>query len=106
MSEVRQADVSERALKDGVRVFPNPTNQVSVRGHVLIAGSPLPMGYVRLLDPDGEFVAEVPLAADGAFTFYPTPGQWTLRLLAPGGLRADRTVSAEAGMVTEVELTL
>ena len=32
MSEVRQADVSEHALKDGVRVFPNPTNQMSVRG--------------------------------------------------------------------------
>ena len=67
---------------------------------------PLPIGYVRLLDSTGEFVAEVPLAADGAFTFYTVPGSWTVRLLAPGGLKVDRAVSAQSGVITELDLTV
>ncbi|HUC57569.1 MAG TPA: DUF1416 domain-containing protein [Streptosporangiaceae bacterium] len=90
----------------GIRLLDGPGSQVIVQGHVLVAGSPLPMGYVRLLNADGEFVAEVALGTDGAFTFYPAPGSWTVRLLAPGGLRAERTVSAQAGMITDVELAV
>jgi Protein of unknown function (DUF1416) len=107
MTEVQQAGASGHSTpQDGVRVLPGTGRQVVVRGRVMIAGSPLPLGYVRLLDSDGEFVAEVALAADGAFTFYTVEGDWTLRLLAPGGLRADRTVPAQAGMITEVDLAL
>jgi hypothetical protein len=64
----------------------------------------VPVGYARLLNPDGEFVAEVPLGADGGFRFFAATGSWTLRVLAPGGVRAERTVAASTGRVTDVEV--
>jgi len=73
---------------------------------VTSGGSPVPSGYARLLNSDGEFVAEVPLGEDGGFTFYAAPGSWTLRVLAPGGIRADQAVSAETGKITELELAV
>ncbi|HXO25449.1 MAG TPA: DUF1416 domain-containing protein, partial [Streptosporangiaceae bacterium] len=53
-----------------------------------------------------EFVAEVPLGADGGFRFFAAPGSWTLRVLAPGGLRAERSVRADYGQVTTVDVTI
>ena len=44
----------------------------------------MPVGYARLLNSDGEFVAEVPLGEDGGFRFFAAPGSWTVRVLAPG----------------------
>jgi len=70
------------------------------------SGSPVSPGYARLLNADGEFVAEVPLGDDGGFTFYAAPGDWTLRVLAPGGLRADRAVTADTGKITELDVAL
>jgi hypothetical protein len=77
-----------------------------VQGHVTSLGTPVPSGYARLLNSDGEFVAEVPLGEDGGFTFYAAPGDWTLRVLAPGGVRAERAVSASTGMITELEVAV
>jgi Protein of unknown function (DUF1416) len=51
-------------------------------------------------------VAEVPLGEDGGFRFFAAPGTWKLRVLAPGGARADRSVSAETGKVTKVEVAV
>ncbi len=65
-----------------------------------------PTGYARLLGAGDEFVAEVPLGADGGFRFFAAPGSWKLRVLAPGGARADRDVSAEYGKVTQVEVAV
>ncbi len=90
----------------GVRVTGGAGNQAVVRGHVTRAGSAVPSGYVRMLNSDGEFVAEVPLGDDGGFTFYAAPGDWTLRVLAPGGIRADRAVQAATGMITELEVAV
>jgi len=90
----------------GVKVTDGAGNQAIVQGHVTSGGSPVPTGYARLLNTDGEFVAEVPLGDDGGFTFYAAPGDWTLRVLAPGGIRADRVVSAELGKITELELAV
>lgn len=81
-------------------------NQAVVQGHVTSAGTPVPSGYARLLNSDGEFVAEVPLGEDGRFTFYAAPGDWTLRVMAPGGIRADRAVSADTGKITELEVAV
>jgi hypothetical protein len=61
-------------------------------------------GYARLLNSGGDFVAEVALGEDGGFTFYPAPGDWTLRVLAPGGAGIERQVSASSGAITEVEV--
>jgi hypothetical protein len=67
-------------------------------------GAPVPVGYARLLNSGGDFVAEVPLGEDGGFRFFAAPGEWTLRVLAPGGIRADRGVSAATGEIRELEV--
>jgi Protein of unknown function (DUF1416) len=90
----------------GVRVTAGAGNQAVLHGRVLSGGAPVGTGYARLLNPDGEFVAEVPLGEDGGFTFYAATGNWTLRVLAPGGVRAERSVSAEVGTITEVEVAV
>jgi hypothetical protein len=75
-----------------------------VEGRVLRDGSPVGTGYARLLGTGDEFVAEVPLGADGGFRFFAAPGEWTLRVLAPGGVRAERAISADIGQITRVEV--
>jgi hypothetical protein len=81
-------------------------SQAIVQGRVTQNGSALATGYARLLNSGGDFVAEVPLGDDGGFRFFAAPGSWTLRVLAPGGVRAERTVSADVGRVTELEVAV
>jgi hypothetical protein len=81
-------------------------NQAVVQGRVTQNGAALRVGYARLLNASGEFVAEVPLGADGGFRFFAAPGSWTLRVLAPGNVRAERTVSADIGKVTDLEVAV
>jgi Protein of unknown function (DUF1416) len=81
-------------------------NQAVVQGRVTQQGSPVGVGYARLLNGDGEFVAEVPLGEDGGFRFFPAPGTWTLRVLAPGGVRAERSVSAAIGEINNLEVAV
>ncbi len=81
-------------------------NQAVVEGRVVRGSAPVSTGYARLLGTGDEFVAEVPLGEDGGFRFFAAPGTWRLRVLAPGGARADRSVSAEYGKVTKVEVTV
>ncbi len=80
--------------------------QAIVQGKVSSAGGPVTSGYARLLNADGEFVAEVPLGDDGGFRFFAASGDWTLRVLAPGGIRAERAVSAQVGEIREVEVAV
>ena len=80
--------------------------QAVVEGHVTREGAPVSTGYARLLGSGDEFVAEVPLGDDGGFRFFAAPGSWTLRVLAPGGLRAEQPVQADHGQVTKVEVSL
>ena len=80
--------------------------QAVVEGRVTREGAPVATGYARLLGTGDEFVAEVPLGNDGGFRFFAAPGSWTLRVLAPGGLRAERSVQADYGQVTKVDLTV
>jgi hypothetical protein len=81
-------------------------NQAVVEGHVTSDGAPVSTGYARLLGTGDEFVAEVPLGEDGGFRFFAAPGTWRLRVLAPGGLSADRSVAADYGQVTKVEVAV
>ena len=80
--------------------------QAVVEGRVTREGAPVATGYARLLGTGDEFVAEVPLGNDGGFRFFAAPGSWTLRVLAPGGLRAERAVQADYGQVTKVDVTI
>jgi hypothetical protein len=74
-----------------------------IEGQVLRGGAPVSRGYARLLGSGDEFVAEVPLGDDGGFRFFAAPGEWTLRVLAPGGVRVEQDVTADIGSVTAVE---
>ena len=80
--------------------------QAVVEGRVTREGAPVATGYARLLGTGDEFVAEVPLGNDGEFRFFAAPGSWTLRVLAPGGVRAERAVQADYGQVTKVDVTI
>ncbi|HET8658358.1 MAG TPA: DUF1416 domain-containing protein [Micromonosporaceae bacterium] len=64
------------------------------------SGEPVPGAYVRLLDRDGEFTAEVVTSPAGQFRFFAAPGSWTVRVLSRAGAGAA-SVTAERG-VTEV----
>ena len=81
-------------------------SQSVVEGRVTRDGEAVAVGYARLLNDGGEFVAEVPLGTDGGFRFFAAPGSWTVRVLAPGGVSTDRPVTAEAGYVAEVEVSV
>ncbi len=81
-------------------------DQAVVEGRVVHDGAPVGTGYARLLGTGDEFVAEVPLGGDGGFRFFAAPGSWTLRVLAPGGLRAERVVDAGYGQVTKVDIVI
>ena len=82
------------------------SGEAVIEGHVTRAGTPLSAGYARLLNDGGDFVAEVPLGQDGGFRFFAAPGTWTVRVLAPGGVRADETVTACYGRRTAVEVSV
>jgi hypothetical protein len=81
-------------------------NQAVIQGRVTQQGSAVGTGYARLLNGDGEFVAEVPLGDDGGFRFFAAPGTWTLRVLAPGGVRAEQSVSAATGQIANLEVAV
>ena len=74
-----------------------------IEGQVLRAGAPVSTGYARLLGSGDEFVAEVPLGEDGGFRFFAAPGEWVLRVLAPGDVRLEQEVTADIGQITKVE---
>ena len=81
-------------------------SQAVVQGRVTRNAEALPLGYARLLNEGGEFVAEVPLGTDSGFRFFAAPGSWTVRVLAPGGVNTDRPVTAETGRVAAVEVSV
>jgi hypothetical protein len=82
------------------------SKEAVIEGRVLREGSPVTTGYARLRGTGDEFVAEVPLGDDGGFRFFAAPGDWTLVVLAPGGVREERTVSADIGQITKIELAV
>ena len=87
----------------GVSAPADVGDQAVVQGRVLHEGAPVATGYARLLDSGGDFVAEVPLGADGGFRFFAAPGTWTVRVLAPGDVRLEQEVTADIGQITKVE---
>lgn len=79
------------------------TKQAVIQGVVSIDGVPAQLGYARLNDSNGEFVAEVPLSAKGEFRFFAAPGNWTVVTLVPG--KVGRTdVVAELGKIADLDI--
>jgi len=87
-------------------VIKDAGSQAIVQGRVTKDGAPVPVGYARLLNSGGDFVAEVPLDEDGGFRFFAAPGEWTVRVLAPGGIKTDCGVAAAIGEIRELEVTV
>jgi uncharacterized protein DUF1416 len=82
------------------------SKEAVVEGRVLRGATPVTTGYARLRGTGDEFVAEVPLGDDGGFRFFAAPGDWTLVVLVPGGIREERVVSADIGQITKVEIAV
>lgn len=80
--------------------------QAVVQGRVVKDGGPVTTGYARLLNPDGDFTAEVPLGEDGGFRFFAAPGSWTVRVLAPGGVTVDTGTEAAYGAPAQLEVAI
>ncbi len=82
------------------------SKQSIIQGVVVHDDEPVGGAYVRLLDPSGEFTAEVPTSATGQFRFFAAPGAWTLRTLAPRAAPVDQPVRASRGDVAEVRISV
>jgi hypothetical protein len=86
-------------------VTENSSGEAIIEGTVTSGGTPAHVGYARLLNDDGEFVAEVPLGENGGFRFFAAPGSWTVRVLAPGAT-TDVAVSADYGQTTKLAVSV
>ena len=83
----------------------DPATASIIQGRVVREGEPVAAAFVRLLDRTGEFTAEVVSSATGVFRFYASPGEWTVRALAPGG-SGEQAVAAGMGFTeTRVEIS-
>ena len=79
------------------------SKQAVIRGVVQKSGAPVSVGYVRLLDKNDEFVAEVPVSSKGEFRFFAAAGNWNVVTLVPGGT-ARQKVTANLGQITDVDV--
>jgi hypothetical protein len=97
-----QEGVEQDLSLEGIDV----ATETIIQGTVSRGGEPAGGAYVRLLDSSGEFTAEVVTSATGAFRFFARPGSWTVRALGTNDAKADATVDAKQGEVTEATLAL
>ncbi|MGH3392557.1 MAG: DUF1416 domain-containing protein [Actinomadura sp.] len=77
-----------------------------IQGTVVRGGAPVSGAYARLLDSTGEFTGEVVTSDEGIFRFFAAPGDWTVRVLAPGGVRIDSSIKAAIGEVAAFEVAI
>ncbi len=84
----------------------NVEKESVIQGIVTRDDQPVGNAYVRLLDRTGEFTAEVPTSVTGQFRFFASPGEWTLRTLAPKAEVVDQKVVAKQGVVAEVAVAI
>lgn len=82
------------------------SNEAVIQGTVLRAGTPVASAYARLLDASGEFTGEVVTGDEGVFRFFAAPGDWTIRVLAPGGVSVDSRVTAQVGEVANLQVAI
>lgn len=76
------APTQGQAIPAGVDV----EKETVITGRVLgTDGQPVGGAFVRLLDGNGDFTAEVVASGTGDFRFFAAPGTWTLRALSTAG---------------------
>ncbi|QYC38332.1 hypothetical protein Nocox_03515 [Nonomuraea coxensis DSM 45129] len=78
------------------------SNQAVIQGVVTGAST----AYARLLDRSGEFTGEVVVSEDGVFRFFAAPGDWTVRIIAGGGVTRDVQVEARLGEVAQLAVAV
>mgnify|MGYP000279391883 CR=1 FL=1 len=78
--------------------------QAVIEGRVCLGEAPA-TGYARLLDNGGEFVAEVPLNANGQYRFFARPATWTVKVLVPGQSAENQVVVQNVG-ATKLDFSL
>ncbi|WP_433222351.1 DUF1416 domain-containing protein [Microtetraspora malaysiensis] len=78
------------------------STQSVIQGVVSGAGT----AYARLLDHSGEFTGEVVVSDEGIFRFFAAPGQWTVRIIAGGGVTKDVAVEAKLGEVAQLAVAV
>ncbi|MEO3787004.1 DUF1416 domain-containing protein [Actinocorallia sp. B10E7] len=81
-------------------------NEAVIQGTVVRDGDPVSGAYARLLDSTGEFTAEVVTSEEGVFRFFAADGDWTVRVLAPGGVSVDSSVTAKTGEVSGLQVSI
>jgi len=74
-------------------------------GRVLSADEPVAGAFVRLLDSDREFTAEVVSSASGDFRFFAAPGNWTVRALHRSST-GEAAVNAEGPGLFQAEISI
>jgi hypothetical protein len=82
------------------------SKEAVIQGTVVRGGDVVSGAYARLLDATGEFTGEVVTSDEGVFRFFAAPGDWTVRVLAPGGVSVDSRVKAELGEVAALEVAI
>ncbi len=73
------------------------TNASIIQGTVFSDNGPVAGAFVRLLDGDGEFTAEVVTSPEGYYRFFAAPGEWTVRALSRVG-NATETIGSQIGI--------
>ncbi|MFC8528303.1 MULTISPECIES: DUF1416 domain-containing protein [Nocardia] len=77
-----------------------------ITGRVLAEdGQPVGGAFVRLLDGNGDFTAEVVASGTGDFRFFAAPGSWTLRALSSTG-NGSAEVAPEGAGIHNVDVTV
>ncbi|SDG48130.1 Protein of unknown function [Sinosporangium album] len=78
------------------------STQAVIQGVVTGTGT----AYARLLDGSGEFTGEVVVSDEGIFRFFAAPGDWTVRIIAGGGVTKDINVQARLGEVSQLQVAV
>lgn len=89
----------------GPRLESTVGDRTVIQGQVTRGGQPVETAYARLLDHSGEFTAEVVVDDSGEFRFFAAPGEWTVRVLYPGG-SGEVQVSANQGTITTADIAV
>jgi Protein of unknown function (DUF1416) len=101
MSEGCGAPVQSAQLPAGV----DAGKEVVLSGRVVAGDEPVAGAFVRLLNRDGEFTAEVVSSPQGDFRFYAAPGDWTIRALHRSG-NGTATVTATGPGIHPVNVSV
>ncbi|MFI1914291.1 DUF1416 domain-containing protein [Nocardia sp. NPDC020380] len=96
------APTQGQAIPAGVDV----EKETVITGQVKTAdGQTVGGAFVRLLDGNGDFTAEVVASGTGDFRFFAAPGAWTIRALSASG-NGSAEVKPDGAGIHSVDVTV